>query len=280
MFLLPYLLGALVLIVIPAGLTFYIAFHRYNGVSAPVFVGWENFNFLRYEPLFKIALINSLLYISEAVPLRILGALGLALLYSHPRRGVGLYRAAAYLPTAIPDAAYALMWLWVLNPLYGPLNGLLRAVGLPAPGWLSDSAWALPAIILVSLLQIGEGFVILLVGLRHIPRETYDAAYVDGAGSWKSFWAITLPLLTPWLVLLIVRDVVLTFQNTFTPAYLMTRGGPYYATFFLPLLTYETAFDGLRFGQAAAIMVLIFLYTLLMVLFVYFLFEGWGFDEE
>jgi multiple sugar transport system permease protein len=280
LFLLPYLLGALVLILLPAALSFTIAFTRYNGVAAPVFIGWENFNFLRYEPLFKVALINSLLYISEAVPLRILGALGLALLYSHPRRGIGLYRAAAYLPTVIPDAAYALMWLWILNPLYGPLNGLLRAFGLPAPGWLSDSTWALPAIILVSLLQIGEGFVILLVGLRHIPRETYDAAYVDGANSWKSFRAITLPLLTPWLVLLIVRDVVITFQNTFTSAYLMTRGGPYYATFFLPLLTYETAFDGMRFGQAAAVMVLIFIYTLLLVLIVYFLFEGWGFDEE
>jgi multiple sugar transport system permease protein len=280
LFLLPYLLGALVLILLPAALSFTIAFTRYNGVAAPVFIGWENFNFLRYEPLFKVALINSLLYISEAVPLRILGALGLALLYSHPRRGIGLYRAAAYLPTVIPDAAYALMWLWILNPLYGPLNGLLRAFGLPAPGWLADSTWALPAIILVSLLQIGEGFVILLVGLRHIPRETYDAAYVDGANSWKSFRAITLPLLSPWLVLLIVRDVVITFQNTFTSAYLMTRGGPYYATFFLPLLTYETAFDGMRFGQAAAVMVLIFIYTLLLVLIVYFLFEGWGFDEE
>lgn len=279
-FLLPYLLGALLLIVLPAVITFGIAFTRYNGIAAPVFIGWENFDFLRYEPLFKIALINSLLFISEAVPLRILGALGLALLYSQPRRGVGLHRAAAYLPTVIPDAAYALIWLWILNPLYGPLNGLLRTLGLPAPGWVSDSTWALPAIILVSLLQIGEGFVILLVGLRHIPRETYDAAYVDGASTWKSFWAITLPLLTPWLVLLIVRDVVITFQNTFTTAYLMTRGGPYYATFFLPLLAYETAFDGLRFGQAAAVMVLIFIYTLVMVLIVYFLFEGWGFDEE
>lgn len=280
LFLFPYLLGALLLIVLPAVLSFIFAFTRYNGISAPVFVGWENFSFLRYEPLFKVALINSLLFISEAVPLRILGALGLALLYSHPRRGVGLYRAAAYLPTIIPDAAYALMWLWILNPLYGPLNGLLRAVGLATPGWLSDSTWALPSIILVSLLQIGEGFVILLVGLRHIPRETYDAAYVDGANSWTSFWTITLPLLSPWLVLLIVRDVVLTFQNTFAPAYLMTRGGPYYATFLLPLLTYEFAFDSMRFGLAAAVMVLIFIYTLLMVAIVYFLFEGWGFDEE
>jgi multiple sugar transport system permease protein len=280
LFLSPYLLGALLLILLPAGLSFLIAFTRYNGVAEPVFIGWKNFNFLRYEPLFKVALLNSLFFLVEAVPLRILGALALALLYNRPRHAIGLYRAAAYLPTIIPDAAYALTWTWILNPLYGPLNASLRTLGMPTPPWLADSTWAFPALILMSLFQIGEGFVILLVGLRHIPRETYDAAHVDGANRWQIFTHITLPLLSPWLVLLTVRDVVLSFQNTFTPAYLMTRGGPYYSTFFLPLLTYETAFDGLRFGQAAAVMSMIFLYTVLLVLFVYFLFENWGFDEE
>jgi multiple sugar transport system permease protein len=267
-------------ILLPAGLSFFIAFTQYNGMSNPVFTGWGNFQALRYEPLFKIALVNSLLFIVQAVPLRILGALALALLYNRPRRAVGFYRAAAYLPTIIPDAAYALTWTWILNPLYGPLNASLRTLGLPPPPWLADSAWALPALVLMSLFQIGEGFVILLVGLRHIPRETYDAARVDGASRWQTFMNITLPLLSPWLVLLTVRDIVLSFQNTFTPAYLMTRGGPYYSTFFLPLLTYESAFDGFRFGQAAAIMLMIFIYTMLIVLFVYFLFEGWGVDEE
>jgi multiple sugar transport system permease protein len=280
LFLSPYLLGALILILLPAGLSFFIAFTQYNGMSNPVFTGWGNFQALRYEPLFKIALVNSLLFIAQAVPLRILGALVLALLYNRPRRAVGFYRAATYLPTVIPDAAYALTWTWILNPFYGPLNASLRTLGLPGPPWLADSAWALPGLILMSLFQLGEGFVILLVGLRHIPRETYDAARVDGANRWQTFTNITLPLLSPWLVLLTVRDVVLSFQNTFTPAYLMTRGGPYYSTFFLPLLTYETAFDGLRFGQAAAVMLMILIYTLLLVLFVYFLFEGWGFDEE
>ena len=276
----PYLLGALVLIVLPAGLSFLIASTRYNGVTEPVFIGWENFNFLRSDPLFRVALFNSLIFIIEAVPLRVLGALVLALLYQRPRAGVGLYRAAAYLPTVIPDAAYALTWTWILNPLYGPLNASLRTLGFSTPPWLADSTWALPSLILMSLFQIGEGFVILLVGLRHIPRETYDAARVDGANRWQMFASITFPLLSPWLVLLSVRDVVLSFQNTFTPAYLMTRGGPYYSTFFLPQLTYEFAFDGMRFGQAAAVMLAFFLCTTALVVFVYLLFEGWGFDEE
>jgi multiple sugar transport system permease protein len=279
-FLTPYLLGTLILIVFPAVISFYFAFTRFNGVSDPVNIGWQNFQFLRHEPLFKIAIYNSLLFTVKAVPLRILGALVLALFYNRPRRAVGFYRAAAYLPTIIPDVAYALTWTWILNPLYGPLNASLRTLGLFPPPWLADSAWATPALILMSLFQIGEGFVILLVGLRHIPRETYDAAQVDGASRWQTFTRITLPLLSPWLVLLTVRDTVLSFQNTFAPAYIMTRGGPNYATFFLPLLAYETAFDGLRFGQAAAVLLIIFIYTLLLVILVYLLFDGWGFDEE
>jgi multiple sugar transport system permease protein len=280
LFLAPYLLGALVLILVPAGLSFFIAFTHFNGVSDPYFIGWQNFQELRADPLFELSLVKSLFFIMVAVPLRMLGALILALFYNRPRRAIGFYRAAVYLPTAIPDVAYALTWTWILNPLYGPLNALLRATGLPAPPWLADSTWALPALILASLFQIGEGFVILLAGLRHIPREIYDAARVDGANQWKSFRYITMPLLSPWLVVLSVRDVVLSFQNTFTPAYIMTRGGPYYATFFLPQLVYESAFDGMRFGQAAAVMLMILIYTLTLILIVYLLFERWGFDEE
>ena len=133
---------------------------------------------------------------------------------------------------------------------------------------------------LVSLFQLGEGFVVLLAGLRNIPQTYYDSARVDGANRWQMFVSITFPLLTPWLVILTVRDVVLSFQNTFAPAYLMTRGGPYYATYFTPLLIYETAFDRFLFGPAAAMMLLVFVYTILVVTIVYLMFDGWGFDEE
>jgi len=276
----PYLLGALILVALPAALSFFIAFTRYTVTEPPVFTGWQNFRLLRHDPLFWVALFNSLLFIMMAVPLRFLGALGLALWYSRPRRLNGLYRAAVYVPMIIPDTAFALTWLWILNPFYGPLNALLRTLGLPAPSWLVDSSWAPLAIVLVTLFQIGEGFVILLAALRHIRPELYDAARVDGANRWQIFDSITLPLLSPWLVLLSVRDVALSFQNTFTPALIMTRGGPYYSTLYIPLFIYETAFDGLRFGQAAALTLIVFLITMILVLILYFVFEGWGFDES
>lgn len=276
----PYLLGAFLLILLPAGISFYVAFSEYNGVGRPVWIGWQNFQFLSGEPLFWVAMINSLLFIMMAVPLRLLGALAFALFLRRPRRGVGFTRAAVYLPTVIPETAYALIWLWILNPSYGPLNALLRSLGLPAPSWLVDPSWAPLAIVLVTFFQLGEGFVVLLAALRYIPGEVHDAARVDGANRWQIFESITLPLLTPWLVLLSVRDIALSFQSTFTPAYIMTRGGPYYSTLYTPLFTYETAFDGLRFGQAAALMLIVFLLTVLLVVIVYLMFEGWGFDES
>ncbi|HNT26005.1 MAG TPA: sugar ABC transporter permease [Anaerolineales bacterium] len=276
----PYLIGALLLVIIPAGLAFALAFYRYDGLMIPAWRGWGNFIDVAFDPLFWIALANSLFFIVVAVPLRLLAALGLALLYNRPRRGVGVYRAIAYLPSVIPDAAYALVWLWIFNPLYGPLNAILNALGLPTPAWLLEYSLAKPALALMALFPIGEGFVILLAGLKNIPHELYDAAHVDGASRWQAFRRITLPVLTPWLMLLSIRDIILTFQSTFTPAFLMTQGGPYYATLFLPLMVYEEAFEGLRFGIGAAIMLLMFLITLFIILLVYWLFEeGWGYDE-
>ena len=108
---------------------------------------------------------------------------------------------------------------------------------------------ALPALVIMSLFQIGEGFILLLAGLQQCPEDYYEAGAIDGASRWQLFRYITLPLLAPWLLLLTVRDIIVTAQNTFTPAYLMTGGGPYYATLFMPLLIYEEAFDRFRFGM-------------------------------
>lgn len=276
----PYLLGAFLLVILPAGISFALAFSRYNGLTPPVFNGLQNFQYLRIEPLAWVAIINSLLFILQAVPLRILAALALALLLNRPRKGIGVYRAAAYLPTVIPDAAYALTWTWILNPIYGPLNLVLAALGLPTPAWLADQDWALRGIVLMSLFTIGEGFVILLAGLRHIPREYYEASRVDGANSIQQFFRITLPLLSPWLILLSILDIALSFQSTFTPAYLMTRGGPYYATFFAPLMIYEEAFDNFHFGIASALMLIVFIATLILSLLAYFVFEESGLDAD
>jgi len=264
LFLVPFLLGTLILVVLPTLVTIGIAFTEYNSVGSLDFAGGQNFIAMFQSAYVRIGLKNSLIFLVLAVPLRVFGALILALLLRDDQRGFGVFRSAVYLPTVIPGVAYALVWLWIFNPIYGPLNGILTLVGLPALEWLSDPNLARIAMVILISFQLGEGFVILLAGLQTIPRSYYESAKVDGAGRLQMFKLITLPLLTPWLLLLTFRDIAVSLQATFTASYVITYGGPYYATTFLPLLIYEIAFDFLDFGMAAAVM--LFAYVCLAML--------------
>lgn len=269
--LVPYVAGTVALVAIPALMSFGLSFTSYDLISAPRFVGLNSFADVFRDPMFHAAVVNSIVFIALAVPLRVLGALALALLLNRPRRAIGFYRTSIYLPTVVPDVAYALIWLWVLNPLYGPLNLVLAAIGFAPPAWLVEPETAKLGFVLMSLFQIGEGFVILLAGLQDVPREYDEAAEVDGATTVQRFRFITLPLLVPWLLLLTFRDIVLTFQYTFVPSYVMTGGDPYYSTLFFPLLIYEEAFDRFRYGQGSAMMLLMFLITAALVGILYLL---------
>lgn len=277
--LLPFLTGVLTLVFIPAGLSFGLAFTAYDGLSPPVWRGFQNYRQLIGDDLFWRAVVNSLTFLALTVPLRTLITLGLALLLHRSRPGVRLYRAAVYLPTVVPGVAYALIWLWILNPVYGPLNLILGVFGLPTAAWLVDPRTALPALAFAALFQIGEGFVVLIAGLQHIPEEYYDAAAIDGAGRIATFRYVILPLIMPWLLLIIIRDVIASAQNTFTPALIMTGGGPYYATLFLPLLMYQTAFDRFRFGEGAAMTAALFAGVGLLIALIWRICGGWGYDD-
>lgn len=278
--LLPFLGGTLLLVALPALLSAGLAFTTYDALGPPVWTGFANLRFVLNDPLTAIAVGNTVWFVAAAVPLRVLGALLLALLLGRERRGVGGYRAAVYLPTIIPDAAYALIWLWVFNPLFGPVNVILGWLGLPTPGWVADETTARYPFLVMSLFQVGEGFLILLAGMRSAPREVYDAASVDGAGRLRVFRSITLPLLTPWLVLLTFRDVIVAIQYPFTPSFLMTGGGPHYSTLFLPYLVWEEAFERFRFGSGSMLMLGTFLVTVALVVVLYALFRWRGYTDD
>ena len=273
LFLAPYLLGTLVLVVLPALATVTVSFTDYQAIQPPTWVGLDNFRRLAETPLVRLGLYNTLIFAGLAIPLRLLGALGLGLLLGRRRDG-GPYRAAVYLPTIMPEAAYALVWLWILNPVYGPLNFVLGALGLPQPNWLAEAGTARLSIVLMALLQIGEGFVVVLAARQYVPVALYEAAEVDGANRWQGFWRITLPLIVPWLLLLACRDLVVAVQNTFAPSFIMTYGGPYYATTFLPLLIYEISFDFQDWGLASAVLVVVYVWILLLIVGVRNLIEG------
>jgi multiple sugar transport system permease protein len=263
-FLAPVVAGAVVLVVLPAMLTFALGFAHYDSLSAPRAAGLENFRRMAGDHIFWTALRNSLIFAGIAVPLRLAVALGLGLLLAPGRRGVGSARTAVTLPSFIPDVAYALLWLWVFNPLYGPLAALLHAFGLPGTAWLLGPWGARMSIVIMSLFQVAEAVIVLIALRNEIPDELYEISALEGASRAYTFRTLTLPLLGPALILLAARDVAFSLQATFVPALVLTGGGPNYATTFLPVYTYQNAFEFLRFGYAAAMSLVMFAVTAAM----------------
>jgi multiple sugar transport system permease protein len=257
----PYLLGVAGLVLAPFAVTLALAFTDYDLIRPPVWTGADNLAELARDPVFRTALVNSLTFAAVAVPLRLLVALALALLLHRRSAVVGTARTAAVLPTAVPEIAYGLLWLWLLNPLYGPINQILRVggengltmFGRTPPQWLTDPADARAAIVLMSLFTIGETFVILLAARRALPRDVYELAAIEDATAWDVLRRVTLPLIAPILGLLLIRDAIQSLQFSFVPALVVTDGGPPpYATTYVPLFAYRTAFEYLRYGYAAA----------------------------
>jgi multiple sugar transport system permease protein len=261
----PFLGGLGLLIALPALAAVALAFTEYSGLGAPRFVGLDNFERLIGDTGFREALGNSGLYVLMSVPLRVAAMVGCALLLHKRARGSGAARAAVYMPTVVPDAAYALLWLWLLNPLYGPVAGIAAALGVDMPSLLTDPWGARIAIVLMGVFQIGEGFVIALAARRSLPGALYDSAAVDGASGWFVTRKVTLPMMAPVILLLAVRDIVLALQTSFVPALFLTDGGPRRATTYLPLFAYRQAFRYFKLGYASAIAVSMFVITALAI---------------
>lgn len=254
----PFLAAAAVLVALPAVITFALSATDADLLRAPRWVGLANFEQLVGDPIVRQALLNSAIFVAVAVPLRLAVATALALALH--RRG-SARRAASYLPTVVPDVAFALLFLFLLNPIYGPVNGLLGAVGLPQPEWFTTAASAMAALVLMAAFTVGEGFVVALAARRELPAELDDAARVEGASDWFRTRRVTLPLMAPTLVFLAVRDLAWVLQVSFVPAFIVTGGGPDRATLLLPQLIYESAFEDLRYGYAAAVTLTLFALT-------------------
>jgi multiple sugar transport system permease protein len=257
--------GTVLLVAVPALLTFGYAFTDHTGLATPRFNGLANLRRMATDPLFAASLRASLIHVALAVPLRLLAATALGLLLAAPRPGGRWYRAAVYLPTVIPDIALALLFLWVLNPLYGPLNQLLGMAGLAQPNWLAEPWAARIGVVLMMLFPIGEGFLVVLATRRQLNARLYEAAALDGCSAFGQLRRITLPLLAPVLLLLAVRDTVFTLQANFVPAYVLTDGGPGNATLYLPVYIFDQAFEFLGFGYGAAITLVVLGITAVLI---------------
>jgi multiple sugar transport system permease protein len=258
---LPLLAGVVLLVVLPLVAAGVLAFTEYYGFDDARFTGLDNFRRAAGDELFLRSLGTAAILVLLIVPVRLALAVGLALLLHRPGGVSSVGRVSAYLPSVIPDAAWALLWLWFLNPLYGPLPLALEAVGLPSPGFLTETWGARSGIALMLSLQVGESFVVALAARRYVPSSLYDAAAVEGASAWHTTRRLTLPHMRPLLVLLAARDAILVLTATFIPVLLVTDGGPRYATLTAPLHLYERAFVYGELGYASALSVVLFAST-------------------
>ncbi len=264
LFIAPLLLGFLFWNVGPLLVSFGLSFTDYNLLSPPKFIGIENYTSLLDDNVFPIAFRNTLVYALVTVPIGLIVSLALALVMNQGVKGTAFFRTVFFTPSVCAVAAIALVWQWIYDADLGLLNHFMMQLGLPKFRWLQDRSLALSSIMIMSIWQ-GAGYtmVIYLAGLQGVPSQLYEAAEIDGAGPWQRFRNVTLPMLTPTTFFLLIVGFIGAFQF-FAESYMMTRGGPRYATMSLVYLIYDNGFNFFKMGFASAIAWVLFAVVFLL----------------
>ena len=268
LFISPWIIGFLAFLVYPILSSLYYSFTDYSGFGEADWVGLSNFSRMMSDDLFWKSLGNTLYYTALAVPIGVVVAIILALAMNQPLREVAIYRAALYLPSVLPIFALAFIFVWILNPRFGLVNHVLNILGFESINWLGDPTWAKLSIVLLAQLGAGQYALVFLTSMRTIPTDLYDAAMIDGAGGWRRLRNITIPLITPIILYDIIVGISLGLQ-VFTPAYVMTAGGPDNATLFYVLYLYRQAFRYGDMGYASAMGWVLLLISLVLALIVF-----------
>jgi ABC-type sugar transport system permease subunit/ABC-type glycerol-3-phosphate transport system substrate-binding protein len=281
----PWLLGMIFLVGGPILFSVVTSFTRYDVLSPARYVGWQNYRDLLTDDVFFQSLWNTA-YMVLRLPLVMGVGLIIAMLLDRSIRVIGVYRTAFFMPSIVPVVASSILWLMLLNPNFGAINASLEwilstppahwleaVIGMIAghsvrftpPGWLEDPRWSKPSLILMSVWGAGGGMIIWLAGLQSIPRQLYEAAEIDGAGVWRQFVNVTLPMLSPYILFNTIVGMIATMQ-VFTEAYIMTQGGPADSTNFYAYHLFRSAFQYFRMGYASALAWILFLIVLLLTL--------------
>jgi len=265
----PWIIGFLAFTIGPMLYSVYLSLTKYDIIGTPRWVGLDNYEkLLLKDDLFWTSLRVTAIYSFVGVPLRLALSLLLALLLNQAVKLRNLFRTIFYTPSVMSGVAVSLLWMWVFNPEFGVINHVLAQFGIQGPRWIYDEHWALPSLIIMSLWGAGSGMIIFLAGLQGVPQSLYDAAEVDGATAWRKFWNVTFPMLTPVVLFNLVMGVIGSFQ-VFTQSYVMTQGGPHYATYFLVLYVYNSAFEYLKMGYAAALAWALFLVIMALTMLIF-----------
>ncbi|HZX08093.1 sugar ABC transporter permease [Kribbella sp.] len=254
LFLAPWLIGFVAFTAGPMLMSLYLAFTKYDLLTAPKWIGWGNFGrMFGADPLFLQSLKVTAIYVFVGTPLSLCFALVVAVVLNRGLRGLDFYRSAIYLPSLFGGSvAVAVLWRKVFNG-DGLVNQILALAGIHGPSWISEPQTALGTLIVLEVWQFGAPMVIFLAGLRQIPREFYEAAQVDGASRSRQFWSITMPLLSPILFFNLTLQLIRSFQ-AFAPAFIISdgSGGPADSTLFYSLYLYQEGFVNFDMGYAAA----------------------------
>lgn len=276
LFLAPNMVGFLIFTLFPLVAAFVISFFNWSLISQPIFTGLDNYvRLFTLDPVFHSVLLNTFYFVFGYVPLNMLVSLGLAVWLSGRIGAKNLFRIVLFVPVMTPMVAVALVWMLMYDQS-GIINGVLSALfHVHGPNWLASNAWAMPAIIFMSVWYgFGYNMLVFSAGLQAIPRHLYEASVIDGADSWQRFWRITLPLLSPSLFFGLVMTLITSFQ-VFARSYVLTGGGPGTDTTTLVLYTYQNGFTYFHMGYASAIAMVLFVLIMVVTLGQFILQKRW-----
>ena len=285
LFALPWIIGFLAFSLYPIVMSVYYSLTDFNMFQAPKFVGLENYTALFQDEKFYKSLWNTMYMTVLGTPLCLLVGLLMALLLNQKVRGMPFFRTLFYLPSVVPLVASSMLWLWILNPQYGLLNQVLQKLGLYQPNWLTDPLYTKPALLIMGVWGVGGIMIIFLAALQDVPRSLYEAAEIDGAGTFKKFVHITLPGISPVIFFQLIMGVINNFQY-FTQAYLMigsstggglnvVSGGAENSLLFYALYLYQNALNLFKMGKASAMAWILFLIVALVTFVIFKTQDRW-----
>jgi ABC-type sugar transport system permease subunit len=262
----PSLFGVVVFLGIPVVLVVVFSFLKWNLLTAPKFVWFENFVDVFQHEGAGHALLVTVYYFVLNIPVQTALALGMAMLMNRKGRFTSVIRVLCVLPYLATPVAMGVVWQWIFAPQTGVVNTLLHFVGVTGPDWLNSPGWSMPVVAFANIWQfVGYNMLFFLAGLQAIPATVYEAAAIDGANTVQRFWRVTLPLLRPTMLFVLVTGAIGSFQ-VFDSVYVMTNGGPGTTTTVMNMLIYQNGFIGFRIGAASALSVILFAVILIVTL--------------
>lgn len=278
LFILPWLAGFLLFFVGPAFSSLIYSFADYNSITPPKWIGFDNYANLLDDVVYKKSLTNTLFFVLIAVPITVIFQVLVSVVLNAEVKGIRFFRTVFYLPYLVPPVATVIIWLLLFGTDGGFVNRILDFFGIDKVDWFGSESLSKPLILTIGIWSSGGPVLVFLAALKSVPGQLYEAAKIDGSGRVRSFFNITLPMITPTILFSLVLQIIYYFQM-FTESRLLTNGGPNYSSITYMLNTYNTAFRDLKFGYAMAQSWVLFIMILILTWIVMKSSKSWVYYE-